>query len=172
MFAKNSVQYRHLSPRPGFRTLLPNPYSLPPAGAARKGVLLLVVLSLLVLFVMIALTYVLVATRHLQANRSYGRVGTTGQPPQELLDAAVMQVARGAPGNGTATAGGVPGSPIHSVIGPWSLLEHMYGPYTAKGVVNSTIADATGGKVIEFDVDVTGGKMTASDPAFSLTSSA
>jgi hypothetical protein len=105
--------------------------------AHRRGVLLLVVLSLLVLFVMIALTYVLVATRHLQANRSYARKEITGEPPQKLLEGAMMQVARGAPGIGTATVGGVPGSPIHSVIGPWSLLEHMYGTNTVGGTITN-----------------------------------
>lgn len=131
MFAKNSVQYRHRYPRPGFEALLPTPYSLPPSARRRRGVLLLVILSLLVLFVMIALTYVLVATRHLQASRVNARVAITGEPPQELLDSAMMQVARGAPGTGTSI------SPIHSVIGPWSLLEHMYGTNTVGGTITS-----------------------------------
>src|SRR5262245_29331294 len=108
-------------------TLFPSLYPLSPAGAARRGVLLLVVLSLLVLFVMIALTYVLVATRHLQANKSLARKDITGEPPRKLLDGAMMQVAVGAPGSGTTA------SPIHSVIGPWSLLEHMYGTNTVSG---------------------------------------
>src|SRR5262245_54903651 len=72
---------------------LPTHCRLPTAASGRRGVLLLVILSLLILFVMIALTYVLVATRHLQASRANARVATTGEPPQELLEGAAMQVA-------------------------------------------------------------------------------
>src|SRR5262245_53076387 len=75
--------------------LRPAPCALRPAARGRRGVLLLVVLSLLVLFVMIALTYVLVATRHLQANKSIARKDITGEPPRKLIDTALMDVVRG-----------------------------------------------------------------------------
>ncbi len=134
-----------------------------PAAAQRRGVLLLVILSLLILFVMIAVTYVLVATRQLQTARKYGQVGQTGDPPQQQLWGAAMQVVVGAPGDGTTT------SPIRSVIGPHSLLEHVYGPYTAVGKVDSVVADSTGGQVIEFKVKSTT-DLTSANPNFLLSS--
>jgi hypothetical protein len=114
------------------RGLQPAACRLPPIARRRRGVLLLVILSLLILFVMIALTYVLVATRHLQASRANARSAITGEPPQELLDGGIMQIIRGAPGTGTNI------SPIHSVIGPWSLLEHMYGTNTVPGTITNS----------------------------------
>ncbi len=61
----------------------------------RRGVLILVVLSLLFLFVLIAITYVLVATRQLSASKQFAKTGVTGDPPQVQLNKAMMQVLRG-----------------------------------------------------------------------------
>ena len=54
------------------------------------------VLSLLFLFVLIAITYVLVATRQLSASRQFAKSGSlTGDPPPVQLNKALMQVLRG-----------------------------------------------------------------------------
>src|SRR5690606_14801483 len=94
----------------------PTAYRLPPTAASgRRGVLLLVVLSLLVMFVLMALTYVLVATKHLSGVRSIGRgASQSAAPPQELLHDAALQVLRGS------------NNPL-STVGPHSLLEDEYG---------------------------------------------
>jgi hypothetical protein len=93
-----------------------------PSAAARRGVLILVVLSMLFLFVLIAITYVLVAMRQLSASRQFGRFATRGEPPQQLLDDAMMQVLRGSANQF---------SPIY----PHSLLESMYGPFSVSGSI-------------------------------------
>ena len=91
--------------------------------ARAGGVLLLVVLILLVLFAMMAMTYVLVATRQLSTGKAYAKKDATGDPPPQQLDGVMMQVVRGSNNQ-------------HSVLYPHSLLEHMYGPYGLTGTVN------------------------------------
>lgn len=128
---------------------------LPLATAHRRGVLLLVVLILLVMFVMMAVTYVLVASRQLSNNRALARSQSTGDPPAQQLDGAMMQLLHGSTNQ-------------HSVLYPHSLLEHMYGPYTAVGQVpSSNINNCLNGQIVEFD----NASLTASDPNFSLSSS-
>ena len=82
-----------LRPRPPFRHRLQPPASgLRPD--SRRGVLLLVVLSLLVLFAMIAVTFVLVAGKY-SACRAAGKTELVGDDPQKQLDDAFGQVVRG-----------------------------------------------------------------------------
>ena len=139
----------------------PTAYRLPPAAAGRRGVLLLVILSLLILFVMIAVTYVLVASRNLQANKSYARKDVTGSTPQHLLDGAAMQLVRGTNPDPSTQQ-------FRSVIGPWSLLEHMYGMYTAQGTLDDQVTDSTGGQIVEFKVPTA--NIKAADPTFAALS--
>ena len=122
-----------------------------PTKSDRRGVLILVVLSLLFLFVLIAITFVLVATRQLAASKQYARTGVTGDPPQALLNEAMMQVLRG--DTSTYVSSGTSPEAFHSVIGPHSLLESMYGPYTIQASISGTInpnGDATSGAIVEF----------------------
>jgi hypothetical protein len=135
------------------RRLPQSVYGLPPS--ARRGVLLLVVLILLVMFVMMAVTYVLVASKQLSNNRALARSESTGDPPAQQLDGAMMQVFRGSKNQ-------------HSVLYPHSLLEHLYGPYTAVGTVQSSnINNYINGQIVEFG----NASLTTSDPNFSLSSS-
>ena len=92
--------------------------------ASRRGVLLLIVLSLLLLFVMIGVAYVLVASRHLRSNIAIATKDSVGQPANQILLDAVSQVLRGS-GN------------FHSAAYPHSLLEDIYGNKTIFGVVRS-----------------------------------
>ncbi len=62
---------------------------------AARGVLILVVLSLLFLFVLIAITYVLVATRQLSSSKQFAKTSITGDLPEVQLNKAMMQVLRG-----------------------------------------------------------------------------
>ena len=61
----------------------------------RKGVLLLVVLSLLVLFVLIGTAFIVVASQQHRASIAAGRLNRTGDQPKKTLDAALMQLLRG-----------------------------------------------------------------------------
>ena len=126
--------------------------------SARRGVLILVVLSLLFLFVLIAITFVLVATRQLAASKQYARTAVTGDPPQALLNEAMMQVLRG--DTSSYVSSGTSPEVFHSVIGPHSLLESMYGPYTISGSISqvdpngnatrTNASDASTDQVVEF----------------------
>ncbi len=117
----------------------------PPRSEERRGVLLLVILSLLILFVMIAVTYVLVAAKHLQTSKNYARVATTGDTPQHLLDGAMGQVLRGSQN-------------LYSVIYPHSLLEDFYGGpagqpllWAKVGPTVSKLPASLPGQILEFD---------------------
>ncbi len=81
---------------------------------ARRGVLLLVVLSLLMLFSLVAVTFVLVSSRHYDATRYAIKNEQTGEDPSQLLDNVFAQCIRGT-------------NDPQSVIGPHGLLEDMYG---------------------------------------------
>ena len=108
------------------------PRRLPPHAHERRGVLILVVLSLLFLFVLIGITYVLVATRQLNMSKQFARSQISGDPPTVQLDKAMRQVLRGDEG----IADGTNPEKFHSPIGPHSLLESMYGPYTISGSID------------------------------------
>jgi len=130
-----------------------SPRSVHAARARRRGVLLLVVLILLVLFVMMAVTYVLVATRQLSTSKAYARKDSTGDPPPQQLDGVAMQLLRGSTNQ-------------HSVLYPHSLLEHMYGPYTAVGAISSTVNSVARNSILEFNAN-----LSPADPNFTLSSS-
>ncbi len=114
-----SVEEQHKS-RECFPGVPPHPSSLATShwplatSSPRRGVLLLVVLSLLMLFSLIAVTFVLVAGRHYDATRYAIRNEQVGDDPRQLLDEVFAQCIRGT-------------NNPHSVIGPHSLLEDMYG---------------------------------------------
>ena len=131
---------------PAARRLLSTAYRLPPTAYQRRGVLLLVVLSMLILFVMIAVTYVLVASRQLSIGKSgFTAARTNGigvDPPQALVDGAMMQVARGT-------------NNPHSVLGgTMSLLEHYYGGPAGQPVLwgkVGTITPYVSGQILQIE---------------------
>ena len=61
----------------------------------RRGILLLIVLSLLVLFVLIGLTFVVVATQYSRAARVSAQAELTGDAPAKELDSALYLILRG-----------------------------------------------------------------------------
>ncbi len=81
---------------------------------SRRGVLLLVVLSLLVMFVLAGMTFMLVAGVYRKSAAAYATVERTGDQPQNLADRGLDEILRGSLNN-------------ESSIGPHSLLEDAYG---------------------------------------------
>ncbi len=119
-------------------------YRLPPTAYQRRGVLLLVVLSMLILFVMIAVTYVLVSSRQLSIGRNqFKNAQTNGigvDPPQSLVDDAMMEVLRGTT------------NPRSVLGGSMSLLEHYYGGPAGQPVLYgqvSTITPYVNGQILQ-----------------------
>ena len=97
---------------------------------ARRGVLLLVVLSLLMLFSLVAVTFVLVSSRHYDTTRNAIKNEQTGDDPRRFLDNVLAQCIRGT-------------NDPQSVIGPHSLLEDMYGNDGINGALDSAAQNPT-----------------------------
>jgi hypothetical protein len=116
----------------------------------RRGVLLLVCLSLLVLFAVIGVTFVMVSGQYRSAARSevrterYGDDPGSNTRPGELLDEAFMQLARGTTNN-------------HSSLQFHDLLGDKYGHEVLRGQVENVVVPLpTGsGQVLEFSVQTT-----------------
>ncbi len=85
-----------------------------PRRHARQGVVLLLILSLLVLFSLLAMTFLIGATRYRQGAESFSRHDLVGDDAAKLADVAVYQMLR------------EPKSPFSSVWGH-SLLSDLYG---------------------------------------------
>jgi hypothetical protein len=85
-----------------------------PFARNRRGVILLVVLSLLVLFTLIAITFVILATQHKKIARADARAQFYDDGRDESLRQAAMQVIRGS-------------NNPRSVVGFHSVMEDMYG---------------------------------------------
>ena len=96
-------------------------------GRSRRGVLLLVVLSLLVLFSLVAVTFVLVAGQYRKSSRSATRSEQYGDDPQKQIDEVFAQVVR----DTTNT---------NSVLQFHSLLNDLYGIDGVKGTVSGATA--------------------------------
>lgn len=119
-----------LPPTP--RPLTPSPFRLHGRSArSRRGVLLLVVLSLLVLFTLIAVTFVLVASQSRRSVRADSRNEQYGDDPQKQLDSVFAQLVRDTVNPQSALRG-------------HSLLADIYGNDGAKGTISSAAAVAGG----------------------------
>lgn len=101
------------------------------AARSRRGVLLLVVLSMLVLFALIGITFVLVASQSRRAMRGEARQDQQTDTPSRLLDDVFSQIVRDTT------------NPRSSLRGH-SLLNDMYGNDGATGTVASATAMASG----------------------------
>ncbi len=99
----------------------------------RNGVLLLVVLTVLVLFVLLTVTYVIVATKERVTARAYSRYDQSGDPPNQIADSIAMTLFRDT-------------TDVHSPFHTWSLLEGIYGNLSFRGNVGkqSRVCDGSG----------------------------
>jgi hypothetical protein len=102
----------------------------------RRGVVLLVVLTLLSLFVVICTTFVLVASQYNRAAQSQAKEERYRDPPQKLLDAAMYQLVRGT---------GDLESAMNALGSAHDLLGDMYGydGFIAYALVRDISADAS-----------------------------
>lgn len=128
---------------------------------ARRGVLLLVVLSVLTLFLMLGAAYVAVASRARKAARAFANnvvAGAAGGMAHErLLDEAFMAVARGT--TGSKQDGGLVDYIGNGVKGGNDLLGDKYGPQTAKGRINVAAKVAGSPAVLQLTGTVTSGSV-------------
>lgn len=112
--------------------LLPLSTTAARPSAPKRGVLLLVVLSMLTLFLMLGTAYLVVSSRSKETARAFARLAmqsdTFRTPPGNVLDAAFLRVVRG------GTAFGLSSVPVTGISMPTkfeSLLEDKYGSSTS-----------------------------------------
>lgn len=93
----------------------------------RRGVLLLVVLSMLVLFMLIGTAFLMSSSQQSKNASNAAKLNSVGNPPTKDLDSALMQVLRDSDNE-------------HSAIRYHSLLRDIYGTDGFQGVVYSPLA--------------------------------
>ncbi len=101
---------------------------LPAPRSSRRGVLLLVVLSMLVLFMLIGTTFLMTSNSERVAAKHSGRAGRLGNTPSKLLDRALMQLLRDTE------------NPA-SVMRDHGLLRDLYGTDGLQGIIYSPPAN-------------------------------
>ena len=106
----------------------------------RRGVLLLVVLSMLVLFLLMGLTFVVVGTSYKDASESLAKIERTGDSPRKELDSAMYQLVRDTT------------NPLSAIRGH-SLLRDMYGNDGVDGRIISAVK-SVGGLFLELTIAV------------------
>ena len=113
----------------------------------KRGVVLLVVVSILTLFLMIGVTYVLVAGNYNKAAGQALRAKTYGDESEREIEEVLAQVLYGTPSFG--------GAGPRSVISPHSLLQDLYGNDGVVGFIipGSTINFTNSGQVIYVQVN-------------------
>ena len=133
--------------------------------AHRRGVLLLVVLSVLTLFLMLGAAYVAVASRARKASRAFANnvVAATAAGVSEvrLLDEAFLAVARGTTAlkkSGTGAAVDYIGTGANSGE---DLLGDKYGTSTAKGRVTAATKVAASSAILQLTCTATSGSIPA-----------
>jgi len=100
----------------------------------RAGIVLLVVLSLLVLFVVLGVTFVVVSGQNLRAASSHARIRRTGDDPRKFFDIAIKQFLRDTRNENSSLLG-------------QGLLRDLYGDDGVRGVVVSA-AEQAGGQFV------------------------
>ncbi len=115
----------------------------------KRGVVLLVVVSILTLFLMIGVTYVLVAGNYYQASGQALLAKTYGDQPEHEIDEVMGQILFGTPQFG--------GAGPRSVISPHSLFADLYGNDGVVGTVMNVAnnpANLNGGQTIRIQVNL------------------
>ncbi|MFO0902662.1 MAG: hypothetical protein U0939_06660 [Pirellulales bacterium] len=103
----------------------------------RRGVVLLIVLSLIILFTLIAVTYAIVAGQYKMHNRAFAKIQQVGDPPRKDLDMAMYQLLRD--------------TTVRSSLNSHSLLRDLYGADQVRGRVTAT-SSVAGGQFIDLTV--------------------
>lgn len=112
----------------------------------RQGIVLLVVLSLLVIFILMAVTYIIISGQYLSRAKQVARHGLTGDDPRLELERVFYQLLRG-PGAGSRS----------SLLGH-SLWEDLYGNDSIFRTVNTitpTTSTGTNSQFIQINLQVT-----------------
>ena len=105
----------------------------------RRGILLLLVLSLLVLFVLVGTTFIIVAGHYKAASDAVAKNEQKGEAPDAQLDSVVLDLLRGAKGNS-------------SPLGQHNLLNDTYGTDGFIGrVTPATVAAIGNGQLIQLE---------------------
>ena len=114
----------------------------------RRGVVILVVLSLLVLFVLLVVTFSIVAGQYRRAAQAHARKEWLGEDPQKIADRVMYALLReprpeqtGAPFRGHSLLGDVYTGSTGTTYGAW-----------IRGAVSGTVNSLAGGQIIEFNV--------------------
>jgi len=113
---------------------------------ARRGVVLLVILGLMAMFGMVALAFVLLTGHARRAAEMHQRAALRTDSPEEQLQQAFLQVARGT-------------NDSNSVLGPHSLLEDMYGDGAVRGSIQIAPAPSMAADPPQSPVQVCGGQL-------------
>jgi hypothetical protein len=98
--------------------------------------LLLIVLCVLFLFLLLAITYAVVASKERSVARNYARLERSGDPPNVVLDQLAMILFRDT-------------NDPHSPFRSWSLLEGIYGNVSFRGSVSGSPAVQAGGQFLQ-----------------------
>ena len=95
--------------------------------SSRRGVLLLVVLSMLVLFMLIGTAFLMSSSQSSTSAKNAAKHNSRGNDGTKQLDGTLLQILRGTDNP-------------HSVIGPHNLLQDLYGTGGFQGAVYSPAA--------------------------------
>ncbi|HTN76237.1 MAG TPA: hypothetical protein VL096_13360, partial [Pirellulaceae bacterium] len=133
-----------------------------PTFRARRGVVLMVILSLLVLFALLGVTFAIVAGQYRKAASSFSRRDQYGDEPGRQLDSAMYMVLRDTPN---------PRNPIRS----HSLLTDIYGLHSdpslggvviVKGALASGLTSTAQNQFLEFRVTPSGWPANAANAGY------
>ena len=118
----------------------------------RRGVVILIVLSLLVLFVLLVVTFAIVAGQYRRAAQAVGRREWLGEDPQKTADRVMYTLVRepgldhtGSPFRGHALLTDVYGIPVNRPATGDVV------PKTMKGRVSANVTPLAGGQIVQFD---------------------
>lgn len=114
----------------------------------KRGVVLLVVVSLLTLFLMIGITYVLIAGNYRNASDQALRAHRFGDEPEREAEEVLGQILFG------SRQGGPPSQ--HSVLSQHSLLADLYGNDGVIGTIANNPTTTNAGQVLYFQVTLPG----------------
>ena len=94
-------------------------------------------LCVLFMFLLLAITYAVVASKERAVTRNFARLERSGDPPNVVLDQIAMMLFRDT-------------NDPHSPFRAWSLLEGIYGNVSFRGTVGGTPTPQAGGQFLQF----------------------